>query len=131
MSVSEILAVFKVLGPTQGLQGFSQGAGPHKILTKMHNLSGRQGRSGRNMTRQRRGNCLAALWAMPPGWMWWGGGRGECCKLVAPMTSVLKGHPVWRDLHANVTQLQLHGRAILEWGLGEDSQGRRIECGGE
>lgn len=59
------------------------------------------------------------------------GWKGGCCKPVAPMTSVLKGHTVWRDLQANVIQLQLQGRAILEWGLGKDSQGRWIECGGE
>lgn len=68
MGVSEILAAFKGLEPTARTPWLFLRVRPHKILTKMHNLSGRQGRSGENMARQGRGNRLAAVWAVPPGW---------------------------------------------------------------
>lgn len=63
MGVSEILAAFKGLEPTARTPWLFLRLRPHKILTKMHNLSGRQGRSGKNMTRQGwgAGNCLAAV----------------------------------------------------------------------
>lgn len=66
MGVSEILVAFKGLEPLARTPWPFPRVRPHKILTKMHNPSGRQGHSGKNMTRQRRGNSL--VWAVPPGW---------------------------------------------------------------
>lgn len=90
----------------------------------MHNLSGRQGRSGENMARQGRGNCLAAVWAALPGWTV---GDAVNQRLLWPLSSKAT---LWRVLQANVKQLQLQDRALLEW-IARANEGSTVEKGRE